>query len=114
MVPIGVLAARHRQETGRDAEALRMALAGLLRKAETEPGLDVLREGVRVLAQAVMELEVEQHVGAARHERTPERSGQRNGYRDRSWDTRVGTVELRVPQRITLVGSATAATPRRS
>ena len=45
-----------------------------------------------------MELEVAQHVGAERHERTPERTGQRNGYREREWDTRVGTVELRVPR----------------
>jgi Transposase, Mutator family/Integrase core domain len=37
-------------------------------------------------------------VGAARHERTPERSGYRNGYRRRDWDTRVGTVELEVPR----------------
>ena len=80
------------------ADDLRMALAGLLRKAAAEPDADVLREGVRVLAQAVMDLEVEQHLGAARHERTPERTGQRNGYRERGWDTRVGTVELRVPR----------------
>jgi transposase-like protein len=45
-----------------------------------------------------MELEVEEHVGASRHERTTERTGQRNGYRDRNWDTRVGTVELSVPR----------------
>jgi transposase-like protein len=75
-----------------------MALADLLRKAEADPGLDVLREGVRVLAEAVMELEVERHVGAARHERTPERTGQRNGYRERAWDTRVGAVTLGVPR----------------
>jgi putative transposase len=80
------------------ADDVRMALAELLRKAEAEPGLDVLREGVRVLAEAVMELEVEQHLGAARHERTPERSGQRNGIRERAWDTRVGTIALRVPR----------------
>jgi putative transposase len=80
------------------AEDVRMALAALLRKAEAEPGVDVLREGVRVLAEAVMELEVERHVGAARYERTPERSGQRNGGRERAWDTRVGTIALRVPR----------------
>jgi transposase-like protein len=45
-----------------------------------------------------MEMEVEQHIGAARHERAPERTGYRNGYRQRSWDTRVGTVELSVPR----------------
>jgi transposase-like protein len=80
------------------ADDLRMALGELLRKAGAEPGTDVLREGVRVLAEALMELEVTGHVGAARHERTPERSGQRNGYRERAWDTRVGTVDLRVPR----------------
>jgi len=80
------------------ADETRMALAELLRKAEAEPALDVLREGVRVLAEALMALEVEQHLGAARHERTPTRSGQRNGSRERSWDTRVGTIPLRVPR----------------
>ena len=80
------------------AEDVRMALAELLRKAEAQPGLDVLREGVRVLAQALMEMEVTQQVGAERHERTPERTGQRNGYRERDWDTRVGTIGLRVPR----------------
>ena len=51
----------------------------LVRKAQAEPGLDVLREGVRVLAEALMELEVTQHVGAERHARSVERTGQRNG-----------------------------------
>lgn len=80
------------------ADETRMALAELLRKAEAEPGLDVLREGVRVLAEALMALEVEQHVGAGYHERTPGREGYRNGTRERAWDTRVGTVALRVPR----------------
>ena len=80
------------------ADAVRMALAELLRKAEADPGLDVLRDGVRVLAEALMDLEIEQHVGAGRHERSPERDGYRNGYRERAWDTRVGTIDLRVPR----------------
>jgi len=80
------------------ADETRMALTELLRKAGAEPGLDVLREGVRVLAEAVMALEVEQHVGAGRYERTPERDGVRNGARERTWDTRVGTIDLRVPR----------------
>jgi putative transposase len=63
-----------------------------------EHDADFLKESVRVLSQALMEMEVEEHVGAARHERSPERVGQRNGYRERSWDTRVGTVELKVPR----------------
>ena len=80
------------------ADELRMALEELLRKAELERDADFLREGVGVLSQALMELEVTQHLGAERHERTAARTGQRNGYRERDWDTRVGTVELQVPR----------------
>jgi len=80
------------------ADELRIGLARLLRKAQMEHDADFLKEGVRVLSQALMEMEVEEHVGAARHERSAERVGQRNGYRERSWDTRVGTVELKVPR----------------
>src|SRR6185437_7335398 len=80
------------------ADNLSMALAELLRKADAEPDLDTLREGVRVMTQALMELEVAQHLGAERYQRTPNRHGERNGYRDRTWDTRVGSLELRVPR----------------
>src|SRR5687767_9435449 len=45
-----------------------------------------------------MELEVSRQLGAERHERGPLRHGQRNGYRGRDWDTRVGTIELKVPR----------------
>jgi transposase-like protein len=68
------------------ADDLRMARDELLRKAQLEQDVDFLREGARVLAQAVMELEVTQQLGAAWHERTPERKGQRTGYRERQWD----------------------------
>src|SRR5437588_3186351 len=74
-----------------------MALVDVLRKAGVEQA-DFLREGVRVLAQELMELEVAEQLGAERHERTPERSGYRNGSRERPWDTRVGTIELQVPR----------------
>jgi transposase-like protein len=80
------------------ADDLRMGLEALLRKAELEQDCDFLREGVRVLSQALMELEVTQEVGAERHQRSEARTGQRNGYRERLWDTRVGTIELRVPR----------------
>jgi putative transposase len=79
------------------AEELRMALVDVLRKAGVEQA-DFLREGVKVLAQELMELEVAEQLGAERHERTAERSGYRNGYRERPWDTRVGTIELQVPR----------------
>jgi transposase-like protein len=74
-----------------------MALAEVLRKAGVEQA-DFLREGVRVLAEQWMEMELAEHVGAERHERTAERTGYRNGYRERPWDTRVGTIELKVPR----------------
>jgi putative transposase len=80
------------------ADELRIGLSELLRKAMIEQDTGFLKEGVRVLSQALMEMEVEEHVGARRHERSPERTGQRNGYRQRNWDTRVGTVELKVPR----------------
>jgi transposase-like protein len=80
------------------ADELRIGLQQLLRKATIEQDADFLKEGVRVLSQALMEIEVEEHVGAGRHERSAGRVGQRNGYRERSWDTRVGTVELKVPR----------------
>ena len=57
------------------AETLSMALAELLRKADAEPDLDTLREGVRVMTQALMELEVAQHLGAERYQRSPDRTG---------------------------------------
>jgi transposase-like protein len=80
------------------ADELRMALLELLRKAQMEEDADVLREGVRVLAQALMELELSQQIGAERYERTPERTNHRNGYRERPWDTRVGTIHVKVPK----------------
>jgi hypothetical protein len=52
------------------AENLSMAVAELLRKADAEPDVDTLREGVRVMTQALMELEVAQHLGAERYQRS--------------------------------------------
>ena len=76
----------------------KMELMELVRNTD-DAGVDFLREGVRVLAQALMEVEVGNQVGAGHGERAPQtRSAQRNGYRDRAWDTRVGTVDLRIPK----------------
>jgi hypothetical protein len=66
------------------AEDLRMALLELLRKVELEEDVDFLREGVRAMAQQLMELEVAQHIGADKYERAAHRTGERNGYRDRN------------------------------
>jgi putative transposase len=75
----------------------KMELYELLRKAESAD-VDFLREGVRTLAQALMEVEVAAQIGAERGERTPQRVTHRNGYRPRDWDTRVGTVGLEIPR----------------
>jgi hypothetical protein len=49
-------------------DKLRMALAEVLRKAGLVGGADLLRESLRVLAQELMDIELEQYLGAARHE----------------------------------------------
>jgi len=60
---------------------------------------DVLRESVAVMVREIMESEIAQLVGAEHSGRAPgRRSAQRNGYRDRRWDTRVGEIELAIPR----------------
>ena len=77
----------------------RMAVLDMLRKATADGDVDVLREGVRVLAEAIMEVEVSELTGAAKGERAPDRRlTNRNGYRERRWDTRVGTIGLSIPK----------------
>ena len=76
----------------------RMDLSAFVGKLLEEQDGDVLREGIRVLSQALMESEVAGLIGAERHERTAERAAYRNGYRTRTWDTRVGTIELAIPK----------------
>src|SRR3954453_20920808 len=75
----------------------RMAFPDGLRKGE-EPAEDPLRQIVRWAVQELMEAEVSAQIGAERYERTEDRSTQRNGYRPRTWDTRVGTLELQIPK----------------
>src|SRR4029078_13513518 len=70
-----------------------MNLRALLEKSSDA---DLLREMIGFTAQRLMELEVGGLTGAAHGERNPERLNQRNGYRDRLWETRAGTAELRI------------------
>ena len=59
---------------------------------------DWLRRLIQEVVQQVLEAEMEEAVGAQKSERTPERSGYRSGYYSRTLITRVGKIELRIPQ----------------
>jgi putative transposase len=65
---------------------------------EDTPDADLVCEMLRFGARRLMELEVEALTGAAHGERSADRINQRNGYRERDWETRAGTVELRIPK----------------
>jgi transposase-like protein len=72
-----------------------MTLRSLLEKSSDA---DLLREMIGFTAQRLMALEVEGLTGAGHGERSPARLNHRNGYRDRVWETRAGTVELKIPK----------------
>ena len=80
------------------ANRKRIKLLEQLRKVGMEEGADFLREGLKVMAEAFMELEVKEKTGAEHYQRSDERCNYRNGYRKRSWDTRVGSVPLKIPR----------------
>src|SRR6056297_1951296 len=73
----------------------RMALIELVEK---QADGDLVREMLAFAAERIMEAEVEARTGAARGARTPMREVQRNGYRDRDWDTRAGRIALEIPK----------------
>ena len=73
----------------------RLPLADLLAKAGDG---DFLRSVAEAVVQLLMETDVEGVIGAGRHERSGERTTYRNGYRDRTLDTRLGSLQLRIPK----------------
>ncbi len=87
----------------------RMALIELLQKSEDG---DFLRSVAEAVLQLLMEADVEGLLGAARHERSADRLNDRNGYRDRTFDTRLGPRSLRIPKlRQSLVRSVVLCQP---
>ena len=69
-----------------------------LRKREVDGDIDLLRQPVRVLMEATVDAEVSARTGAERGERNPDRLTHRRCCRSRSWDTRVGAVEVHTPR----------------
>lgn len=73
----------------------RMALLDLVEK---EADADLVREMLAFAAERLMDAEVETVTGAAKGARTPDRENQRNGYRERGWETRAGRIDLAIPK----------------
>ncbi len=74
------------------------ALSGLLDAIHAGGGIDLAREAYRLVAQELIDLEATTVVGAARYERTDERTTHRNGGRERVLSTKAGDVTLRIPK----------------
>lgn len=73
-------------------------LTDLLDAIRAGGDLDVIRRSVELVLQALIDAELSEVIGAERHERTPARTNQRNGTRDRLLATKAGDVELKIPK----------------
>ena len=80
------------------ADMTTMDAMELVRNHLEAAGEDQLREMVKMMAEGLMDAEAQSLCGAPYGASTPERVNQRNGYRSRRWDTRVGSIELAVPK----------------
>jgi putative transposase len=72
-----------------------MALAELVEKGAKD---DIVRELLGQVVQRLMDFEIEQRCGAEYGERTEDRNNSRNGYRERLWETRAGSIDLKIPK----------------
>jgi hypothetical protein len=95
-----VILAKSRQRQARRTTVVEptMDVTEWLRKQLERASPDLLRAMVQEFAEALMGAEADALCGAPYGERSPERVNIRNGYRERAWDTRVGTVELQIPK----------------
>jgi len=75
-----------------------MTFVDYLRKEELTDDTDFLREAAEFICQKLIDAEAEEVIGAERYERTPERQTYRNGMRERSLETRVGELDLKIPK----------------
>ena len=74
------------------------ATIALTELAEKGADIDLLRQMVQFMAQRLMDLDAQALCGAGYDEKNPQRLNSRNGYRERVWDTRAGSVELKIPK----------------
>jgi putative transposase len=74
------------------------AIADLLDALGAGGDLDIIRESLALVLQALIDTEATQHIGAGRYERTDTRTAHRNGTRSRLLSTKAGDVELRIPK----------------
>jgi putative transposase len=71
---------------------------GLLDAIRADGDIDIVRKGVELVLQMLIDAEATERIGAGRYERTPTRTTQRNGNRDRLLMTKAGDVELKIPK----------------
>lgn len=75
-----------------------MQTLAVIRKELEHKGVDVPRELLKIFVERIMGAEADAMCGAGYRERSEERVNRRNGYRERNWDTRVGTIPLSIPR----------------
>jgi len=76
-----------------------MTTAEVVRKTLMDEHADLLTEAVAMVAAQLMEAEIGAEIGAAKGEVSPDRTTHRNGYRPRTWETRIGEIELQIPKK---------------